>query len=405
MQRLADRISAYFVPAVVLTAAFAFVFWFYVFHRPFDFSLMIAVSVLVISCPCALGLATPTAVVIGIGKGAEKGILIKSGAVLESAGRVDMVVFDKTGTLTAGKPAVSDVVPSEGMEAGAVLALAAGLEQFSEHPLAEAINIYAREKDISVREVSGFTALPGLGVSGRVGGERVLLGNRNLMEKEGINLSGIDKKTAALEKEGKTASILASGGKALGVIAVADTLKDSSKKAVDGLKALGIEVCMVTGDNKRTAEAIAGMLGIEQVFSEALPEDKAGYVAGLQGKGKTVAAVGDGINDAPALAQADVGIAMSSGTDVAIESGGIILMKNDPIGVVSAVRLSRQTMAKIRQNMFWALFYNSLGIPVAAGVLYPYTGWLLSPIIAGGAMALSSVSVVTNSLMLGYKKI
>ena len=405
VQRFADNVSAYFVPAVVLIAAFSFLLWFFVFQKSFDFSLMVAVSVLVISCPCALGLATPTAVIVGIGKGAGNGILIKSGEALETAQKVTAVVFDKTGTLTLGKPKVTDIVALDGRSDEYVLGYAASIESSSEHPLAEAIVEYAKHKKIKLTKVTDFAAIPGLGVSGKVGHEKVLLGNRSLLENEKIDITNLEERLSALEKEGKTAILLSIGHKPAGIIAVADTLKESSKKAVAELKDLGIEVYMITGDNKRTGEAIAKTVGIKKVFSEVLPEDKAKHIKTLQKDGKIVAMVGDGINDAPALAQSDVGIAMSSGTDVAIESGGIVLMKNDPQGVVKAIRLSRQTMNKIKQNMFWALIYNALGIPVAAGVLYPYTGWLLSPIIAGGAMALSSVSVVMNSLTLRYKKI
>jgi Cu+-exporting ATPase len=405
VQRFADNVSAYFVPAVVLIAALSFVIWFFIFQKSFDFSLMVAVSVLVISCPCALGLATPTAVIVGIGKGAGNGILIKSGEALETAQKVTAVVFDKTGTLTLGKPKVTDVVALDGRSEEYILGYAASIESSSEHPLADAIVEHAKHKKIKLFHVTNFLALPGLGVSGKVGHEIVFLGNRNLLEKEKIDISHLEEKVSALEKEGKTAMLLSIGRKPAGIIAVADILKESSKKAVEELKGLGIEVYMITGDNRRTGEAIARTVGIEKVFSEVLPEDKAKHIKKLQKEGKIVAMVGDGINDAPALAQSDVGIAMSSGTDVAIESGGIVLMKNDPLGVVKAIRLSRQTMRKIKQNMFWALVYNALGIPIAAGVLYPYTGWLLSPIIAGGAMAASSVSVVTNSLTLKYKKI
>jgi Cu+-exporting ATPase len=405
VQRFADNVSAYFVPAVVLIAVASFVVWFFVFQKPFDFSLMVAVSVLVISCPCALGLATPTAVIVGIGKGAGNGILIKSGEALETAQKVTAVVFDKTGTLTLGKPKVTDVTALDGRSEEYVLGYAASIEHSSEHPLAGAIVEHVKQRKIKLTQVTDFMAIPGLGVSGKVGNEKVLLGNRSLLEKEKIDLSNLEERISALEKEGKTVMLLSIGRKPAGIIAVADILKESSKKAVAELKDLGIEVYMITGDNRRTGEAIAKTVGIENVFSEVLPEDKAKHIKTLQKDGKIVAMVGDGINDAPALAQSDVGIAMSSGTDVAIESGGIVLMKNDPQGVVKAIRLSRQTMAKIKQNMFWALIYNALGIPVAAGVLYPYTGWLLSPIIAGGAMAFSSVSVVTNSLTLRYKKI
>jgi P-type Cu+ transporter len=405
VQRFADNVSAYFVPSVVLIAAISFILWFFVFQKTFDFSLMVAVSVLVISCPCALGLATPTAVIVGIGKGAGNGILIKSGEALETAQKVTSVVFDKTGTLTLGKPKVTEVIALDGRSEEYVLGYAASIEHSSEHPLAEAIVEHAKRLQIKFSQVTDFSASPGLGVSGRVGQERVLLGNRALLEKEKIKLSNVEERITALEKDGKTAMLLAVGNRIAGIIAVADTLKESSKIAVQELKDLGIDVYMITGDNRRTGEAIARTVGIDNVFSEVLPEDKAEHIKKLQKDGKIIAMVGDGINDAPALAQSDVGIAMSSGTDVAIESGGIVLMRNDPQGVVKAIRLSKQTMAKIKQNMFWALIYNALGIPIAAGVLYPYTGWLLTPIIAGAAMAASSVSVVTNSLTLKYKKI
>ena len=398
IQRFADVVSGYFVPAVVLIAIASFMAWFFIFGKTIDFALMAAVSVLVISCPCALGLATPTAVIVGIGKGAGNGILIKSGEALETAQKVDAVIFDKTGTLTTGKPGVTDVAPVGDHTEEEVLKYAGSIEHSSEHPLADAIVGYAKERNVKLAHVSDFAAIPGLGVSGKMGHEKVLLGNRGLMEKEGIDISGIEDTLSKFEKEGKTTMLLSIRHEPAAVIAVADALKDSSKKAVSDLQNLGLEVYMITGDNKRTGEAIAKILGIRKVFSEVLPEDKADYVKKLQKEGKIVAMCGDGINDAPALAQADVGIAMSSGTDVAIESGGIVLMKNDPQGVVKAINLSRQTMSKIRQNMFWALIYNALGIPVAAA-------GLLNPIIAGAAMALSSVSVVTNSLTLRYKKI
>ncbi len=405
VQRFADTVSSYFVPAVILIAVASFALWFFAFQKPLDFALMAAVSVLVISCPCALGLATPTAVIVGIGKGASSGILIKSGTALETAQNLDYVVFDKTGTLTVGKPKVTDVVSLGEYSNDVVVGYAAGIEHSSEHPLADALMEYAKDRKIKLSNVADFSAVPGLGVSGKIDSQMVFLGSRALMAKERIDLSSAEDILAKLENEGKTAMLLSVGNKIAAVIAVADTLKESSKKAVKELQDMGLEVYLLTGDNKRTGEAIAGMLGIEKVYAQVLPQDKAKHIKELQDAGKTVAMVGDGINDAPALAQANVGIAMSSGTDVAIESGGIVLMKNDPLAVASAIRLSRQTMNKIKQNMFWALIYNALGIPVAAGVLYPYTGWLLSPIIAGGAMALSSVSVVTNSLALRYKKI
>lgn len=404
IQRFADVIAGIFVPAVILIALLSFGFWFFIAGRPFDFSLVIGVSVLVISCPCALGLATPTAIMVGVGKGAREGILIKSGEALETAQKINAVILDKTGTITMGVPEVTDVITLGGVEREAIT-YAASIERNSEHPLAEAVVHYAEQRSIRLKEVDGFKAVPGHGVSGLVGGRRVLFGSRKLMRSEGVSVDELEARIQSLEDEGKTVVILAVDKKPVALMAIADTIKQESREAVDELKKSGIGVYLITGDNKRTAVAIARQAGIDNVFAEVLPEDKAGYVKRLQAEGRMVAMVGDGINDAPALAQADVGMVMASGTDVAMESGSIVLMKNNPLDVVKVVRLSKATMGKIRQNMFWALVYNVVGIPIAAGLLYPSKGWLLSPMIAGGAMALSSVSVVTNSLLLRHSRL
>jgi Cu+-exporting ATPase len=407
VQRFADRISAVFVPAVVATAVLTFLVWlfvvpnfvdasFYANATPFVRALLAGTAVVVVACPCALGLATPTAIMVGTGKGAENGILIKNGEALETTYKIDAIVFDKTGTLTHGKPVVTDIELADGHDTGRVFMLAAALERNSEHPLAEAIVAHAKFKGVELPEVEGFTAIPGHGVEGTVAGARVAFGNRKLMAREGIEIARFEDRISALEGEGKTVMLVGVNGEKLaGMIAVADTLKDNSKEAVTRLGTMGVQVYMITGDNRRTAEAIAAQAGIapDHVLAEVLPEHKAAEVAKLQAKGLTVAMVGDGINDTPALAQADVGIAMGAGTDVAMETGGIVLIKNDLRDVVTAIELSKRTMRKIRQNFFWALGYNTLGIPVAA------LG-LLKPELAGAAMALSSVSVVTSSLML-----
>jgi len=404
IQKLADRISAYFVPAVVAIAIISSLAW-YFSGMGFAFSLTIFVAVLIIACPCALGLATPTAIMVGTGKGAENGILIKSAEALQKANEITTVIFDKTGTLTKGKPKVTDVVAVGKNREKDVLALAASAEKHSEHPLGEAIVNGAKERKIKVIEPKKFSSITGRGIFAQVRSKKVLLGNRKLMAEKKINIKSIEKEMQKLEHEGKTAMIIAVNNKTAGIVAVADTLKENSKEAVEMLRLLGKKVVMITGDNKRTADAIAKLAGVEKVFAEVLPEDKSQEVKKLQAAGEKVAMVGDGINDAPALAQADIGIAIGSGTDIAIESGDIVLIKEDLRDVVKAMKLSRVTMSKIRQNLFWAFFYNTVGIPVAAGVLYPFTGWLLSPIIAGAAMAFSSVSVVTNSLILKRKKI
>ncbi len=402
IQRFADMISAYFVPIVLVIAVGTFFVWYSLFDKGIAFSLITAVAVLVIACPCALGLATPTSIMVGTGRGAQHGILIKGGDALETAHALRAIIFDKTGTITLGKPDVTEIVGVTKKETD-VLVLAASIEKSSEHPLADAIVKKAEGKKLF--KVTQFKAIPGHGVQAKIGKKQYFFGNTKLMKEKNIPVAKQLSSITQLEGEGKTVMLLAEGKKLIGMIAVADTIKPTSQKAVAQLKQIGIKVFMITGDNKRTAEAIARKAGIENVYSEVLPQDKAGYVKKLQSKGWKVAMVGDGINDAPALAQADIGIAMGSGTDVAMESGNIVLMRSDLLDVPRAIKLSRFTMTKIKQNMFWALFYNVLGIPIAAGVLYPFTGWLLSPILAGGAMALSSVSVVTNSLMLKYKKL
>jgi Cu+-exporting ATPase len=403
IQRFADTISAYFVPIVIVIAVLTFGIWYWIMGSSFSFSIIAAVAVLVIACPCALGLATPTAIMVGTGKGAQKGILIKGGEALETAHKLKYVIFDKTGTITKGAPEVTDIVPLSNQSRDSVLKIAASIEKMSEHPLAESIVNKAKEENISLIKASSFKAIPGHGISAKLGSKQYYFGNPKLMRENKINISSYINRIHQLEEEGKTVMVLADT-KALGLIGVADPIKESSPEAVSLLKKLGINIYMITGDNERTAKAIALKAGIENVFAEVLPADKAKYVKELQLKGK-VAMVGDGINDSPALAQADIGIAMGSGTDVAMETGNIVLMKNDLLDVPRAIKLSKMTMSKIKQNMFWALIYNILGIPLAAGVFYPYTGWLLSPIVAGAAMALSSVSVVTNSLLLKGRRL
>tara|TARA_Y100000310_G_C20618082_1_gene781754 strand:- start:503 stop:1525 length:1023 start_codon:yes stop_codon:yes gene_type:complete len=339
---------------------------------------------------------------VGTGMGAKQGILIKGGEALETAHKLKYVIFDKTGTITKGEPEVTDIIGELGEKN--ILEIAGSIEKGSEHPLAEAIVNKAVEKKTKFRKVSGFKALVGRGVKGKISGKEYFLGNPSLMKEKKVDLSRYKKDIEKLENGGKTAMILSSSKKVLGVIAVADEIKKDSPKAMRELERMGLSVYMITGDNERTAQAIAKKAGLKNYFASVLPEDKAKHVKKLQKKGK-VAMVGDGINDAPAIAQADIGIAMGSGTDVAMETGDIVLMKNSLLDISKSIKLSRLTMAKIRQNMFWALFYNSLGIPIAAGILYPWTGWLLNPMIAGGAMALSSVSVITNSLLLKGKKL
>jgi len=415
IQRFADTIANYFVPTVIAIALITFALWYFVFGKTFSFAMITAVAVLVIACPCALGLATPTAIIVGTGKGAKNGILIKGADSLEIAHKVNYVIFDKTGTITNGKPEVTDIISldkNKKFSDDALLKIAASIERSSEHPLADAIVNHAKEKKLALAKVSEFKAIPGLGITAKLLGKTYYFGNQRLMAQNKIKVINPDR-IRDLEDQGKTVMILSDNKNVLGLIAVADTIKETSKIAVKQLQDMNIGVYLITGDNSRTAKAIAKEAGINQeyVFSEVLPEEKASYVKKLQnsmdrrGNASKVVMVGDGINDAPALAQADIGIAMGSGTDVAMETGNIVLMRNDLLDVPKSIKLSRQTMAKIKQNMFWALFYNILGIPIAAGVLYPFTGWLLSPIIAGGAMAMSSVSVVTNSLLLKNKRL
>ena len=401
IQRFADRISSVFVPVVIMLSIATFAAWYFLFGATFSFALVAAVAVVVIACPCALGLATPTAIIVGTGKGAQHGILIRNGEILETASKVNAIIFDKTGTITKGEPNVTDIIAHDDK---ALLKIAASLEKKSEHPLAQAILKKTKEMHIQLANVTHFRAVAGYGIEGHLGNKKVLLGNIGLMKKNRIKISTSSvKEMQALENDGKTVVLLAENKIVTGMIAIADVVRDSSKEAIGKLKTMGIDIYMITGDNERTAKAIAKQVGIEHVFSEVRPDEKAGYVRKLQKKFK-VAMVGDGINDAPALAQADVGIAMGSGTDIAMETGGIILMKNDLCDVPTALKLSRMTLSKVKQNMFFSLIYNMLGIPVAAGALYTF-GILLSPIIAGGAMAMSSVSVVSNSLLLKMKKI
>ena len=404
IQDFADKISAYFVPIVIGIAILTFVMWYLVLGASLSFALMAFTAVIVIACPCALGLSTPTAIMVGTGKGAEHGMLIKGGEPLEAACNINTIVFDKTGTLTKGKPTVTDVIPFKEMDEDELLTIASSLEKQSEHPLAEAIYTFAQEEGLALSQVEGFKAVPGHGVQGSVNNVEYYFGNRKLINDiVGLSSEKIHRKMTRLEEQGKTVMILSNKTEILGIIGVADTVKETSYEAVEKLKKLGIEVYMITGDNERTAKAIASQVGITNVLAEVLPEDKAKNVKKLQVGGKKVAMVGDGINDAPALAQADLGIAMGSGTDVAMEAGGIVIIKNDLRDVANAIDLSKTTMNKIKQNMFFALFYNVMGIPVAAR-LFAGMGLVLRPELAGLAMALSSISVVTNSLLLrGYK--
>ncbi|MEK7458770.1 MAG: copper-translocating P-type ATPase, partial [Patescibacteria group bacterium] len=400
IQAIADRISAYFVPGVIIIAVLTFVVWFFFLNAPLSFALMAFTAVIVIACPCALGLATPTAIMVGTGKGAEYGILVKGGEPLEQACKVNVIVFDKTGTLTKGKPEVTDIISLSDLDEDTVLELSASLEKQSEHPLAEAIYSYAQEEELSITDAQNFTAIPGHGIQGDIDGTTYYMGNRKLIsDVVGLPVERLNRKMSRLEEQGKTVMILATKKKVLGLVGVADTVKETSKEAVEKLLKMGIGVYMITGDNTRTAQAIASQVGITNVLAEVLPQDKANEVKKLQETGKKVAMVGDGINDAPALAQADLGIAMGSGTDVAMETGGIVIIKNDLRDVVHAISLSKATMSKIKQNMFFALFYNVAGIPIAARV-FAGIGLVLKPELAGLAMALSSISVVGNSLLL-----
>ena len=403
---LADRISLYFVPTVMVIATLSGLAWYFIGGTPFSFALRIFIAVLVIACPCAMGLATPTSIMVGTGRGAQLGVLIKSGQALEMAQSVNTLVFDKTGTLTHGKPQLTDfeLVEGKGFSEDVVLALVAGAESVSEHPLAEAIVQEARKRGLSLVEPDSFEAIPGKGIKATIGDKNLLLGNREfiLAHSDTFDNPEVDSRAADFAALGKTVLFLAVNGEFAAILAIADTMKPETPETIKKLKKMGINIFMLTGDNETTARAIASQAGIEQVIAEVLPDFKAEKVAELQARGMRVGMVGDGINDAPALAKADVGIAMGTGIDVAVESADIVLMKGELGGVLTALALSRATMRNIRQNLFWAFAYNVVGIPVAAGLLYIFGGPTLNPMIAGGAMAMSSVSVVTNALRLRF---
>ncbi|MHB8070749.1 MAG: heavy metal translocating P-type ATPase [Candidatus Cryosericum sp.] len=401
--QLADVVSGYFVPIVFGIAVVSALVWL-IAGKDSVFALTIFISVLTIACPCALGLATPTAIMVGTGKGAEYGVLIKGGAALEMAHKVQIVVFDKTGTITQGRPVVADVLVIPGVERSEVLGLAASAEKNSEHPLGTAIVRAAQEENVALQPLDTFASVPGRGIEGTVGPTHVLLGNAAFMAERSVDVAALSSAVERFAEDGKTPMFVARDGGVIGVIAVADIVKESSARAIKTLHDMGIEVAMITGDNRRTADAIARQVGIDRVLAEVLPQDKALEVKKLQATGKRVAMVGDGVNDAPALAQADVGIAIGNGTDVAIESADIVLMKSDLMDVATAVQLSRATIHNIKQNLFWAFGYNTLGIPIAAGLLYAFGGPKLNPMIGAAAMSLSSVSVLTNALRLrGFK--
>lgn len=402
--QMADIVSGYFVPIVFAIATLSALAWYFIGGETPVFSLTIFIAVLVIACPCALGLATPTAIMVGTGKGAEYGVLIKGGEALESTHKIKTIVFDKTGTITEGRPEVTDIINTDIIDRNKLLQLAASAEKGSEHPLGEAIVRGAEKENLEILKVEGFDAIPGHGIEVQIEGRNVLLGNKKLMTERDISLSGLEAESDRLAAEGKTPMYAAIDNQPAGIIAVADIVKESSARAIRKLHDMGIEVAMITGDNRKTAEAIARQVGIDRVLAEVLPQDKANEVKKLQAEGKKVAMVGDGINDAPALAQADIGIAIGSGTDVAMESADIVLMRSDLMDVPTAIQLSKSTIRNIKQNLFWAFGYNVAGIPVAAGLLHLFGGPLLNPILAAAAMSLSSVSVLSNALRLkGFK--
>ncbi len=401
--KLADVISGYFVPVVIAIAVLSALAWFFIGNENLEFSLNILISVLVIACPCALGLATPTAIMVGTGKGAENGVLIKSGVALEEAHKINTIVFDKTGTITEGKPKVTDII-SASISEDELLKLAAAAEKGSEHPLGEAIVKEAENRNINLPQIKTFNSIPGEGIITNIEGKDIVIGNRKIMDRNKIDITSIEAKAHELADSGKTPMFIAIDGTLAGIIAVADTVKENSKKAVKALHDMGIEVVMLTGDNEKTAKSIAKQVGIDRVISDVLPEGKANVIKDLQKEGKKVAMVGDGINDAPALVTAEIGMAIGSGTDVAIESADIVLMRSDILDVVGAIQLSRATIRNIKQNLFWAFGYNVLGIPVAMGILKLFGGPLLNPMIGSFAMSLSSVSVLLNALRLkGFK--
>ena len=401
IQRLADTVSAYFVPAVILVAVLAFIAWYTLGPSPqLAYALVASVSVLIIACPCALGLATPISIMVATGRGAQSGVLVRNAAALERLAAVDTVVIDKTGTLTEGKPRLTDVQAAPGFQADEVLGLAAALEAGSEHPLAEAVLAGAEARGLDVAKIEDFQAVTGRGVRGVLTGRTILLGNAELMRDVGIDVAPLERSAEDRRREGETVVFLGIDGKLAGIVAVADTIKPSAAEAIARLHALGLRIVMATGDNPTTAQSVARELGIDEVHAGLQPQDKLAMIETLQSEGRTVAMAGDGINDAPALAKADVGIAMGTGADVAMESAGLTLLKGDLRGVGRAVTLARATMRNIKQNLFFAFFYNAVGVPLAAGILYPAFGLLLSPIIAAAAMSLSSVSVVGNALRL-----
>jgi Cu+-exporting ATPase len=401
IQALADTVSGYFVPAVIAASLIAFLAWLFFGPAPqLAYALVAAVAVLIIACPCALGLATPISIMVATGRGAQEGVLVRNAAALERLAAVDTVVVDKTGTLTLGKPSLTAVVPAQGFSDDDVLKFAAAIEAGSEHPLAQAILFAAEQRGIALPKVESFASVTGQGVKGRLEGKQVLFGNQRLLQGVGIDSAPLASRAEALRKDGQTVMFLVIGGRLAGLLAVADPIKPTAAEAIAKLHALGLKLVMATGDNETTAKAVAAKLGIDEVRAGLRPEDKLALIDGLQGRGKVVAMAGDGINDAPALAKADVGIAMGTGADVAMESAGLTLLKGDLRGVVRAINLARATMGNIKQNLFFAFVYNALGVPVAAGVLYPLLGITLSPIIAAAAMSLSSVSVVGNALRL-----
>jgi Cu+-exporting ATPase len=401
IQRMADQVAAWFVPAVIAVAAVAFAAWAMVGPQPrFAYALVAAVSVLIIACPCALGLATPMSIMVGVGRGAQAGVLIKNAEALERFEAIDTLVIDKTGTLTEGRPAVIAIHPAAGFDEAGLLVLAASLERGSEHPLADAILRAAKDRGLRLSEAEDFDSPVGKGVTGTVDGRRVVLGGTRLMAEQGLDLAALDAEAEALRRDGATAVFAAVDGRLAGVLGVADPIKASTLEAVRALKAEGVRLVMMTGDNRTTALAVAGRLGIDEVEAEVLPQDKAKVVQRLRAEGRAVAMAGDGVNDAPALAAAEVGVAMGAGADVAIESAGVTLLQGDLQGLVRARRLSRAAMRNIRQNLVFAFVYNVAGVPIAAGALYPVFGWLLSPQVAAAAMAASSVSVIANALRL-----
>jgi len=405
IQRLADRVSSYFVPAVIVAAIVTFAVWFFVGPQPrFAHALVNAVAVLIVACPCALGLATPMAIMVGTGRGARAGILIRNAEALETFGKVDTLIIDKTGTLTEGKPTLSSVIPQPGFEESGLLQLVASLERSSEHPLAAAIVKGAEAKKLALTDVVGFNSTTGKGVKGTVSGKQVAVGNTELFHDLSVDPAPLLDQAETLRKEGQTVMLVAVDGKAAGIVGVADPIKESTPDAIRELRAAGLRIIMVTGDNVTTAKAVADKLGIE-FYADVLPQKKAEVVKDCQQKGSVVAMAGDGVNDAPALAQADIGIAMGTGTDVAMEAGGITLLKGDLRGILRARHLSKSTMRNIRENLFFAFVYNAVGVPLAAGVLFPGFGLLLNPMIAAAAMSFSSVSVIANALRLRTTKL